>query len=440
MQANLGRVYGSISGSVTSGTLAAFASNFWNPGWDVCGQAGSQAADFFPSTVSINGVPCLYQQVTVTNRIYSQVTETWNYAANLGRVYGSITGTVNSGTLAAYASNFWNAGANLVGQAGSQPGDFSPTTVSINGVVCQYEQGGSATAVTKLTPNPPVTPPATPAVQGPSCIYSVGLGGHTWLTPGPSTGTPTNNINLYLHASGATSIPSPYTVTIYNPIYSQVTSVWNYQASLGQVSGTVTGRVISGTLAAFATNFWNPGLNVLGKAGSQPGDFFPTSVSINGVLCQYQPGPVPVTAPSKPAAPALLAPVSPAAAGAPCAYSVGSGGHTWLTPGPSTGTPTNNINLYLHASGSQSIPSPYTVTIYNPIYSQVTSVWNYQAKTGAIQGTVTGTVTSGTLAAFANNFFNPGYNAVGQPGSQPADFVPRTVSINGVQCQWRQNG
>lgn len=181
-------------------------------------------------------------------------------------------------------------------------------------------------------------------------------------------------------------------------------------------------------------------------------------------------------APTTPATPALLAPVSPAAAGAPCAYSFGQGGHTWLTP-LYTGIPTNNINLYLHAAGSQAIPSPYTVTIYNPIYSQVTSVWNYQvrfswglidkkpagivtcnawlswcghsqgpkimmqqqcsfpgskeifcytescarisnavlsmctavqANLGAVQGTVTGTVTSGTLAAYANNFWNPG--------------------------------
>ncbi|KAK9809361.1 hypothetical protein WJX73_008925 [Symbiochloris irregularis] len=183
-----------------------------------------------------------------------------------------------------------------------------------------------------------------------------------------------------------------------------------------------------------------------GSSPSSPSSPPPSPTAISGGPTSpssptYSPVPIspptPVQVSPTPTPP--LAPVNPAAAGASCQYSVGYGGGVWLTP-LYTGTPTNNINLYLHASGATSIPSPYTVTVTNTIYTQVTEVWNWNANLGGVNGAITGIVESGTLAPFASNMWNNGFNAVGMSTSQATDFIPTTVSINGVQCQYAQGG
>ena len=95
----------------------------------------------------------------------------------------------------------------------------------------------------------------------------------------------------------------------------------------------------------------------------------PVPVPANSPAPIASPTPVPVDASPQP----QEAPTSPGSGSAPCVYSLGRGGGTWLTDG----VPTNNINLYLHASGADPIPSPYTVTVTNQIYTRVTEVWNY---------------------------------------------------------------
>ena len=62
-----------------------------------------------------------------------------------------------------------------------------------------------------------------------------------------------------------------------------------------------------------------------------------------------------------------------------------------------------------------------------------------QAELGAVTGAITGTITNGTLAGYANNRWNPGYDVTGTPGSLPADFVPTSVFINGVQCKYSRS-
>ena len=62
--------------------------------------------------------------------------------------------------------------------------------------------------------------------------------------------------------------------------------------------------------------------------------------------------------------------------GQPCSVSSGIGNSTWSTHG----NPTNGINLYLHSSSANPIPSPYTLVVSNPAYQEVTDVWNWKVR------------------------------------------------------------
>lgn len=58
-----------------------------------------------------------------------------------------------------------------------------------------------------------------------------------------------------------------------------------------------------------------------------------------------------------------------------------------------------------------------------------------QLATGPVNGVLVGNVTEGTLDAYANNRWNPGFNVAATPTSLPHNFDPTSVAINGVQCK-----
>ena len=89
---------------------------------------------------------------------------------------------------------------------------------------------------------------------------------------------------------------------------------------------------------------------------------------------------------------------------------------------------------FSHSSASQQRPHSSPASLRRGVHRQSGGVRTLQAPLGSVDGSITGQITAGTLAGYEHNHWNPGYDVVGNSGSRPADFLPSTVSINGVQC------
>ena len=131
------------------------------------------------------------------------------------------------------------------------------------------------------------------------------------------------------------------------------------------------------------------------------------------------------TPPSQPAPPAALQ--------MPCTVSAS---YTTVWEDPTYGPYMTSVSLLITNAGSQTVPVPWTISIFSTRYTHVQYSWNYHI-TGKYDGsTVSGIASKEWLAILPGssgaNAVNLGYVA----GSQSTKFKPTSVSINGLVCQW----